>query len=396
MRISFMNQFFGSYSMGQEVWNAPAGTYDPVDDRLNFTWRRSRLVFRGEPYKRLQFALVLFYDHIGRDLLASGVGGTNRDQPDAGIWDLFLQYRLRKQDDLLVLTAGYFRPQMQRESITSGWATTSFEKSMSQNYVRRHLVGTGPGRAAGLNLGGLAGSGSIRINYNIGLFNPLTTGFDGGSVGISYAPLVAGRTVVSIGDPEMERYRIGYSINAFGQRKGLSLDLNASWQGATDLFDASSAWGPGFLFNWGPFNIDGEWIVMERWGSRSADIGNATESFKATSASGHLRLSYNINAGRYVLEPVFMWMQFSGGMSEEEQDHARAVGAFSGEETTWDAGVNLYLNKERLRLSLHYTWHFGDPGAAGNGATVNQYFSQSGVGAIRRGNHIGIGLSAIF
>ena len=396
LEIGFMNQFFGYYSMGQEVWNTATGVYEPVDNRLNFNWRRSRLVFKGTPYNRLSFALVFFYDHIGRDLLASGVGGVNRDQPNVGIWDLFLQYRLRKQDDLLVLTFGYFRPQMQRESITSAWATTSLEKSMSQNYVRRHLTGTGPGRAAGINLGGLAGEGGFRITYNIGLFNPLTTGLGGGSVGSRYSPLAVGRVVLSFGDPEMDKYRIGYSINAFGERNGLSIDFNASWQGTTDQFDAASAWGPGFLFNSGPINIDGEWIVMSRDGSRPSATGTASELFSATSASGHIRASYNIHAGRTMVEPVFMWMHFAGGESATQQADAEALGAFSGTETTLNAGINIYLNKQRLKLALHYTWHFGDPGAAGDGATVNQYFSQSGVGAIRRGNSIGAGISSIF
>ena len=52
--------------------------------------------------------------------------------------------------------------------------------------------------------------------------------------------------------------------------------------------------------------------------------------------------------------------------------------------------------KEGLKVLLHYTWRAGDPGAAGDGATVNEYFYQSGVGAIRRGNWIGLGINAIF
>jgi len=60
VRMTFMNQFFGYYTMGQEVWNASANRYDPVDNRINFTWRRSRVVFKGEPYNRLRFTVVLY------------------------------------------------------------------------------------------------------------------------------------------------------------------------------------------------------------------------------------------------------------------------------------------------------------------------------------------------
>jgi hypothetical protein len=396
VRMTFMNQFFGYYTMGQEVWNASANRYDPVDNRINFTWRRSRVVFKGEPYNRLRFTVVLYYDHIGRDLLSGGVGGTNRDQPNVGIWDAFFQYRLSSQRDGLVLTFGYFRPQMQRESITSAWATNSFEKSMSQNYVRRHLTGTGPGRAAGLNIGGLIGEGVLRLNYNAGIFNPLTTGLNGASVGIRYSPLVAGRVVLSIGDPELDAYRIGYTINSFGKRHGLSLDFNASWQGGTDVFSESLAFGPGLLFNWGPLNVDGEWVVMRREGERPSPDGSGNEVFRASSATGHIRMGYNIQLGRIMLEPTGMWMHFSGGLSEEEQLNAFQLAGFSGSETTWNAGVNVYLNKTRLKLAVAYTWRSGDPGSAADGATVNQFFSQSGVGAIRRGNYFGVGLSSVF
>ena len=68
----------------------------------------------------------------------------------------------------------------------------------------------------------------------------------------------------------------------------------------------------------------------------------------------------------------------------------------AGEETTFDAGVNWFLDGKNLKLALHYTWRSGDPGDAGDGSQVNAFFSQSGVGAIRRGNWLGLGLSAIF
>ncbi|MCB0636100.1 MAG: hypothetical protein KDC54_05760, partial [Lewinella sp.] len=152
LQTSAMIQLWSTYTHGQEIYNESSGQYEAVDDRFNVQLRRARLVFRGEPYQKLKFTLALFYDLAGRDLLAGTVGGFNPAQPDLGVWDAFLQYELA---DNLVLTGGWFRPQLQRESITSGWATNSFEKSMSQNYLRRHLVGAGPGRAAGLNIGGL-------------------------------------------------------------------------------------------------------------------------------------------------------------------------------------------------------------------------------------------------
>lgn len=393
--IRMMVQLWTLYTMDQEIYNAETGGYEGVDDRFNTNLRRARLIMRGQPYPRLKYSLVLFYDLAGRDLLSASVGGNNPAQPNFGVWDGFFQYQLSKGSQSAWLTGGWFRPQMQRESITSGWSVNSFEKSMSQNYLRRHLVGTGPGRAAGLNIGGLLQGEKIGLNYNLGVFNPLTTSPLGRTVGQEFAPLIAGRAVLYLGDPELTKYKIGYETNFYNKRKGVSLDFNASYQGQTDLFEESVAFGPGMLLNWGPLNLDGEWMFMTRSGTRTTGE-EASRSFDYSSNTGHLRVGYNITVGKYMLEPVFMVMQFNGGEAAAEQADASAVGAFSGSEQTYDAGVNFYLDRRNLKLMLHYTWRDGDPGAAGDGARVNQFFSQGGIGAIRRGNWLGLGLHAIF
>jgi hypothetical protein len=393
--IRMMVQLWSLYSMDQEIYNAETGEYEGVDNRLNTNLRRARLIMRGQPYPRLKYSLAMFYDLAGRDLLSSSIGGANPAQPNFGVWDGFFQYQLSKGSQSAWLTGGWFRPQMQRESITSGWSVNSFEKSMSQNYLRRHLVGTGPGRAAGLNIGGLLQGEKIGLNYNVGMFNPLTTSPLGQTVGQEFAPLFAGRAVLYLGDPELTKYKIGYETNFYNKRKGVSLDFNASYQGQTDLFEESIAFGPGMLLNWGPLNLDGEWMFMTRSSTRTTGDG-ASRSFDYSSNTGHVRVGYNITVGKYMLEPVFMVMQFNGGETAEEQADASAVGSFSGSEQTYDAGVNLYLDRRNLKLMLHYTWRDGDPGAAGDGARVNQFFSQGGIGAIRRGNWLGLGLHAIF
>ncbi|MCO6488470.1 MAG: hypothetical protein J5I98_08640 [Phaeodactylibacter sp.] len=394
-----MVQLWSSYTTGQEVYNPEQKRYELVDDRFNIQLRRARLGFRAEPYEGLQFTVVGAYDLIGRDVLTGQVGGTNNGSlPEFGIWDAFFQWRLKKSSEAFNVVGGYFRPQLSRESITSGWAVNSMEKSMSQNYIRKHLVGTGPGRSAGINLGGLLldGSGKLGFNYNLGVFNPLTLANGGNSTGTSFAPLFAGRAVIYLGDPEMDKYKIGYNINYFGQRKGLSVGAGGAWQGRTDVFESSYAASADFLFNWGSLNVDGEWNIMWREGSRLL-ADDVERNFTYSSNTGHLRLGYNVIAGKNAfLEPSFMLMQFNGAKGLAGQADAKAVGASSGAERTYDAGINWYLNKANLKLMLHYTWHEGDAGEAGPGFTGNQYFSQGDVGAIRRGNWLGLGAHAVF
>ena len=394
-----MIQMWSGYSMGQELYNKDLDQYEPVDDRFNVMLRRVRLGFKAEPYEGLQFTVVGAYDLIGRDVLTAQVGGSNNGSlPDFGIWDAFFQWRVKKGSEAFNLVGGYFRPQLSRESITSGWSVNSMEKAMSQNYIRRHLVGTGPGRALGINLGGLllSDGNKLGLNYNLGIFNPLTLANNGNSVGTRFAPLFVGRAVVYLGNPEMTKYKIGYDINYYSQRKGLSIGGGGSWQGQTDVFESSYAVGTDLLFNWEPLNIDGDWSFMWREGRRPLE--NDTERmFTYNSNTGHLRLGYNIVAGKKAfLEPTFMLMQFNGAKGLDGQADAKAVAAFSGTERTYDAGINWYLNKKHLKLTLHYTWRDGDAGAAAPGFTGNQFFSQSDVGAIHRGNWAGLGLNAIF
>lgn len=387
LKPSAMVQTWATYTFGQELYDAQRHDYVPVDNRLNVYLRRARLLFRGEPYEGLQYFLAMHFDQAGHDLLSATQGPNNMSEPSVGIWDAFVQYRLPFAGDALHLTAGWFRPQFQRESITTGWGVSSLEKAMSQNYVRTHLTGRGPGRAAGLNLGGMIKGERIALLYNTGLFNPLLTGLAGNSVGIQYAPLLSGRLSLQLGDPEMASYGLGYTTNYFGKRKGLSIDVNIARQGQTDQFQVSNAWGTGFLFNHGAWVIDGEWVWMARKG-----VGATA----ARSETGHLRMGYNIPVGKYVLQPAGLIMLFDGSMDAGEQAQAKNLKMGAGSEQTIDLGINWYLNKRDLVIQLHYTLHDGDAGDANPGNTVNAYFNQATIGAIRRGNWLGLGFNAIF
>ena len=389
-----MVQLWGNYTFNQEIYNQNSGVYEAVDNRWNMVLRRARLGFRAEPYSNLKFTLTTAYDMIGRDLLSGLNGGKNNGSlPNIGVWDAFFQWRIKPESEAFNLIGGYFRPQFSRESITSAWSITSMEKAMSQNYIRKHLTGIGSGRALGLNLGGLLKKEDavLGINYNVGIFNPVSLAFDGNSVGTSFAPLIVARSVFTFGDPEMTNYKIGYDINYYSQRRGFSLALAGAWQGQTDRFKASYATGVDALFNWGPVNIDGEWSLM--WRKGTSDTKEFTHNYQA----GHIRLGYNvIMANRFFLEPTFMLMAFNGAMSTPDQLEASLIGASAGEERTFDLGINWYLDKKRLKLMIHYTWRSGNTGEAIDGNTVNNLFSQSGLGAIKRGNWLGLGINAIF
>ncbi|WP_240462306.1 hypothetical protein [Myxococcus sp. CA023] len=54
------------------------------------------------------------------------------------------------------LSVGLFRPQVGRESLTSGFEVDSLDKAITQGPLREHLTGTESGRAPGVDVGGLA------------------------------------------------------------------------------------------------------------------------------------------------------------------------------------------------------------------------------------------------
>ena len=178
-----------------------------------------------------------------------------------------------------------------------------------------------------------------------------------------------------------------------GQRHGLTIGIGGAYQGATDLFAESTTLGSDFLFNWGPWNLDGEihWLIRER----PESIIDEEFPTSVSSYTGHLRLTHNImlNNGRY-LEPVGLFTWFNGPMERVDQQIAIATHAFAGQDFVFDVGLNYYLNPN-WAFTFHYTFRDGDAGDFGDGATFNNYFFQNGVGAIQRGDWLGIGTNII-
>lgn len=389
-------QFWSTYSMDTKLYDAETQRYERVDNRFNTQLRRMRLTLKGEPYENLQVGITISADLVGRDVLtATEAGSNNGDSPQFRLLNTYLQWRLIPKQEKLNAVIGYILPQIGRESTTAASSSTSMEKAWSQNYLRRHVTGLSPGRALGINVGGIwLGERKVHWGYDLGVFNPVVEGFGGNSTGRYYAPLWVGRLALALGDPEMKKYATVRKINFYSARKGITLAVSAAQQGRTDRFLSSQALSADFLLNWQHFNLDGDWTFMARHGSREVD--GAPHSFASRSQTGYLRMSYNIHlANRYLLEPMVMLSQYAGALDADGQADAVAVNSPSGKDNTLDLGVNFYFNPD-LKIALHYSLRHGDAGAAGDGAMVNNFFFQSGVGPIRRGNWVGLGLTTVF
>lgn len=391
-------QLWSSYTTNERVFDKDTRQYLPVDDRFNFWLRRGIVGFKAQPYPSLSFKMMTAFDGIGKDLFSGANGSVNNGSlPSISILEAYGQWQVWPGHETFHLTAGYFRPPIGRESFTSSWGVTSMDRAFSSTYLRRHVTGSVFGRTAGLQLGGLAPNPDqdMGFEYAVGVFNPQFAGSGGGS-SAAYSPLVAARAAIYFGDPEMKSYQVFRNVNFLSKRRGLTLAANAAWQGPSDLFHSSATLSADLLFNWGPLNVDGEWSYLQREGERALP-DDQFSMFTSSAHAGHVRLSYNLNVGpRYVVEPSLTYMFYEGALDREGQADVLAIGALSGSDRGVDFGLNWYIQERKCKLLLHYNWRWGDAGDAGEGSTVNYYYSQSGIGAIQRGNWLGLGVNLMF
>ncbi len=344
---------------------------DSAEQRTNFYLRRGRFGFRGKPYENLSFMLSLYYDNTGHDSMGATRGGTNpasSGPTTVGVWDSYLTWKV-SENDLFHITAGYFTPQISRESMTSPFRISSFEQAPSQSYVRRSVIGRSYGRSTGINFGGLKHNDGFGINYNVGVFNKNTTGKDKNeSQGDDNSLVYVGRMAATFGDEEMKKYGLGYQTNYFGRRNGLTLALNGSTQERTPLYKANRVIGADLLFNYGNLNVDSEFHYIYKKG-----LGK--DSY-ARARTGHFRMGYNffLENGT-VIEPALMLSSFFG---DEGSD-------YTGRDTVYDVGLNWYLDENNYKLYVHYVNQDGD-----GSNTVHKN------GSYHYGDFVGVGLTLQF
>jgi hypothetical protein len=265
----------------------------------------------------------------------------------------------------------------------------SLEKALENNYLREHLVGRSSGRETGVNIGGLVPMDWAMLNYNLGLFDTNHEKIAGPGGGSNWSPLLAARVAFSIGDPEMKQYTQGYVINYFGKRKGATVAVNYAHQDGTNEtvtngkyvggFKSNSVLGMDLLANYGGWNLDAEYDILGRDFSdafQSANTGLIPDKSYQNTVF-HIRTGYDIPllGGRFV-EPVIMFTKFEG-------DEQAAVYS-GGTHQILDAGVNLYLDQNRLKVNLHYMNQDGKAKSLFSG------------GRDEKGSFVGLGVQMMF
>ncbi|WP_457623522.1 porin [Persephonella sp.] len=334
------------------VKNEPAGSN--INSRNDIYIRRGRIGAKGKIYDNLYFYTVFAFDNIGKNEFSASTGSPNTtagsgtdgtDNRDFYLWDLFFTWKVT--GDLVNITFGYFRPQIGRESITSAFNVISFQKGLSNFNFRKHLIGRSSGRETGINIGGLKNWDLFGINYNLGFFdtnsvkisgNTNTSKVESVGDGKKWSGLITFRTSVSFGDPEMDKYTLSYKQTYFGSRNGITVGLNYSYQGKTDLFDRNEVKSIDLLLNYQNLDFVFEYDLMIR------ETGSVRTEDKILLAK--LGLIKKLTTSE-AIQLTFMF-------SEEEPDNKNLTALVS--QKLYDIGLNYFFNSFRWKLNLHYVW----------------------------------------
>ncbi|MDB5050907.1 MAG: phosphate-selective porin and superfamily protein [Fibrobacteres bacterium] len=362
-----------------QIWGV--ATLDPKsvpvpDPRADLYFRRARLGLKGQAYPKLDYLVWFAYDNLGKDP-NTGTLGTPQIVPNTTfqVWDAYMTYHL--DSTWANVSLGLFRPQVGSEFISSFTAVPSLEKALTHYYVRDHLLTRPSGRETGINAGGFLADSVKKwaVGYNFGIFDAnqeKTTAVAAGS--LKWSPLLTGRVSATVGDPENKEYKLSTDLNSFGKRTGLTLSAYATWQGESDEkldttqanpyiggFKRNSVYGSSLLLNWRYLELDGEFDFLYR---------EFTDAFPALYAATkknaayvpftsfqdkvwHIRAGYSIPipAGQF-LEPSLLYSAFIGDKSSPINT--------DGTDNVLDGGLNWYIQKNSLKVSLHYVVQDGE------------------------------------
>ncbi len=345
-----------SFTHSFQLWNVH--TFENIgkpvyENRNDLYIRRGRIGAKGYLHEDISFLISFAYDGVGRNEETAGRGFPNPD--DNHDFFLFEAYTIWSYNPLLNIAAGYLRPQVGREQMTSPFKTTSFEYSLSNFQTRAHLVGRISGRELGLNVGGLYKAPGWSLNYNIGCFD-ISSKRLVGSASKTF-PMFTGRLAFTLGDPEMEKYGIGYKQSYYGKRKGITFALNGSLQGETEIFKNNNFYGGDILANYGPFDFMLEYDWLSRGTLLELENSDLEKTTKINTVDKIFtyKVAYNflLKNGK-IIQAAAMY----SGQLADDYGSVAAFNSMSGasDQEVFEIGLNYLLNKDNLKLNMHYVW----------------------------------------
>lgn len=376
-----------------QFWSA--GTYAPIDKpeperRLDFYMRRMRLGLKGTVYPRVDFITSFAYDNLGKDPYTGTFGTPQKlENTEFRVWDAYFLYHL--DSTWADISFGLQHPMVGRELSSSWNGVTSLEFASIYYYMRDHLFTRPTVRETGVNIGGqFTDSNRVwGIIYDAGIFDAAQEKSSDLAGSLQWAPLITGRLGFSLGQPESPLHKLSYDMNAFGKRIGLTIAGYASFQGRTDerydtakcVFDSSKGtytlrgykggfrqnhvMGADLLGSFKGLTLNAEYALLKRdftesW-MHSINTYLAAKNLAAfgnyTDKVWHVRAACAFPVlEKQFLEPAVIYTVFKGD--------EKSVNYPAGEDKTLDAGVNWYINKNNMKLSIHWLRQNGTPVSA--------------------------------
>jgi hypothetical protein len=313
-------------------------------------FRRLRLGAKGNIRDRLSCHFSLAADQLG----------INEENPIKGkyrgvyVWNAYIDCKGFRNSDILHIHTGYLWAAVSREFNTSPWNVPSLDKSYATAIFRNFTTGKNNGIESGLAIGGNYHKGPMGFMYRTGMYYPEK--YTGSSL---WNPLLTGRMVFVLGDPEQPKYKYMTSSNPFRKRKGISLGTGGSFQGRTNkqlsetdsvYFQYNVTGGIDLLFEYNFIHVDAEYYLMERRHEDSSDTYQARE--------WHVRIAFRLEPVKDLcLQPACMVSGYHG-----TGDLFQA-----GEFRMLDIGCNVYPEKLKTSLGLHYVIQKGSLAPAASG-----------------------------
>ena len=362
------------------------GTYNPQnipepDQRLDLLIRRARFGFKGLIRPRLDYQVQFAFDNLGKDPYSGTIGTPQKlENTEFRIWEIFGMYHL--DSTWANIAFGLFVPRVSRELMGPWSGVPSLDYMLSYYYVRNHLDTRPTAREVGVNIGGLYADSSRwwGVAYNVGVFDAVQEKSSDLAGSGQWWPMVTARVAVSLGQPESRAYKLSPDVNHFGKRMGVSFGGYATYQdqvderydrkdtlyikNGTSLVSMSKGYKGGFknnqtfgadmLLNLKGFELDAEysWLRREFSAGFADSLPGVVLSRSYADHVWHVRGGYSIPIKSQFLEPTVSYALFNASDYSLEYQ--------AGEDYILDAGLNWYINKNSLKISLHWLRQGGE------------------------------------
>jgi hypothetical protein len=291
-------------------------------------FKRLRIGIKGGSQKPPIDWEVLFHN----DLL--GKQNIPAEAAKIQLWHMFATWRISKENESLLLTAGTFLPRISRECVSSPFSMSSIEKSPATGKMRMFLLEKSNGIQPGLMLGGLIGSDKKHF-YNVACQFIQTDFIASATVN----PVFTARVTHMVLGREISKYQ--HLFSEFNPTKTNYLSVGYGLGVRPDLQTKNHKTA---------FGIDAAWAFNKFRLVCESYLYGTTKTAENLSMSSVMRFSGIITLNNnFIVEPVFSAWAWHNMAYLNDNAPIR--------ELEPNVGINIYPPHKSLKIMLHYIYN---------------------------------------